>query len=173
MVAAGSGGAEVRREREEEEEKGEGEVYWESLTGSREAGRRRGRLQGERGVNVSGLVWEVGARKLRVCVLRPPRRRRSGSAGRTDGVPAGRAVSARDTLRAGLDRAVPDPLGVSRVSEVAPGNNLSVRVEVCSQILLPGSSGRSSPCLPAPSPAGSAAGPGVGVKSPSSNSRVI
>lgn len=43
----GRGRGTTRQEREGE--KGDGEVYWESLTGSGEAGRRRGRLQGGRG----------------------------------------------------------------------------------------------------------------------------
>lgn len=47
VVEAGGGGqraGERHDGRREEEEKGEGEVYWELLTGSGEAGRRRGRL---------------------------------------------------------------------------------------------------------------------------------
>lgn len=82
-------------------------------------GRQAGAAGGCRqsaGINVSGLGWEVAARKLRVYVLRPPRRRRSGSAGQTDGLPACRA-GGRCQLgtRCGLRCAVRCPLGVSKV----------------------------------------------------------
>lgn len=43
------GGNRTTRQAGRAEEEGEGEVYWEPLTGSGEAGRRRGRLLGGRG----------------------------------------------------------------------------------------------------------------------------